>query len=80
MELSRFMLECASICPETSQQKLESQRIYLTLLTMALYMYVQFWEKNVWGCGFNYTVQATALIFIHVYYATLMHTITTCIL
>ena len=27
------MLECASICPETTQEKLESQRVYLTPLT-----------------------------------------------
>ena len=33
-----FMLECMSICPETAHQKLESQRIYLTLLTMDLYV------------------------------------------
>ena len=38
MELNRFMLECASICPETTHQKLESKRVYLTLLTMDLYV------------------------------------------
>ena len=32
------MLECASICPETTHQKLESWRVYLTLLTMNLYV------------------------------------------
>ena len=26
MESNHFMLECASICPETTHQKLESQR------------------------------------------------------
>ena len=33
MESNRFLLECASICPETTHQKLESQCVYLTLLT-----------------------------------------------
>ncbi len=28
MESNRFMLECTSICPETTHQKLESQRVY----------------------------------------------------
>ncbi len=37
MESNRFMLGCTSICPETTHQKLESQRVYLTLLTMDLY-------------------------------------------
>ena len=37
MELNRFMLECASICTETTHQKLESQHVYLALLTMNLY-------------------------------------------
>ena len=31
MESNRFMLEYTSICPETTHQKLESQRIYLSL-------------------------------------------------
>ncbi len=30
MESNRFMLECTSICPETTHQKFESQRVYLT--------------------------------------------------
>ena len=38
MESNRFMLECASICPETTHQKLESQCLYLTLLTVNLYV------------------------------------------
>ena len=40
METNHFMLECASIhvCPETTHQKLESKRVYLTLLTMNLYV------------------------------------------
>ena len=38
MESNRFMLECTSICPETTHQKLESQRVYLTLLTVDLYV------------------------------------------
>ncbi len=38
MESNRFMLEYTSICPETIHQKLESQRVYLTLLTMDLYV------------------------------------------
>ena len=38
MELNRFMSECTSICPETTHQKLESQRVYLSLFTMELYM------------------------------------------
>ncbi len=38
MELNHFMLECTSICPETTHQKLESQRVYLTLLTMDLFV------------------------------------------
>ena len=42
MELNRFMLECASICPETIHQKLESQRLYLTLLTMNLFVIFHF--------------------------------------
>ncbi len=33
-----FMLEYTSICPETTHQKLESQLVYLTLLTMDLYV------------------------------------------
>ena len=37
------MLECTSIRPETTHQKLESQRFYLTLLTMDLY--VNIWVK-----------------------------------
>ena len=28
MESNRFMLECASICPETTHQKLESQCLF----------------------------------------------------
>ncbi len=35
------MSECTSICPETTQQKLESQRVYLSRKTMNLY--VTFW-------------------------------------
>ncbi len=38
MESNRFMLECTSICHETTHQKLESQRVYLTLLIMNLYV------------------------------------------
>ena len=38
MESNRFMSESTSICPETTHQKLESQRLYLTLLTMNLYV------------------------------------------
>ena len=38
IETNHFMLECASICPETTHQKLESKRVYLTLLTMNLYV------------------------------------------
>ena len=38
MELNHFTLECTSICLETTHQKLESQRAYLTLLTMDLYV------------------------------------------
>ena len=34
MESNHFMLECASICPETTHQKLESQRLYLSLKTI----------------------------------------------
>ena len=41
METNRFMLECASICPETTHQKLESQRVYFTLLTMNLYVKIR---------------------------------------
>ena len=37
METNRFMLEYASICPEITHQKLDSQRVYLTLLTMNKY-------------------------------------------
>ncbi len=44
------MLGCASICPETTYQKLESQRVYLTLLTMDLYV-----SEDLCRCGFNYT-------------------------
>ena len=40
-ELNRFMSECMSICPETTHQKLMSQRVYLTLLTMDLYVKIQ---------------------------------------
>ncbi len=36
MESNHFMLGCASKCPETTDQKLGSQRVYLTLLTMDL--------------------------------------------
>ena len=46
MESNRFMLECASICPETSHTKLESQRLYLTLFTMNLYVIFQ-WKNCV---------------------------------
>ena len=35
MELNHFMVECM-FCPETTQQKLESQRIYLSHKTMGL--------------------------------------------
>ena len=45
MKMNRFMLECTSICPETTHQKLESQRVYLTLLIMDLYMYVKFFAN-----------------------------------
>ena len=38
MESNRFMLECTSICPEPTHQKLESQRVYLTILTTDLYV------------------------------------------
>ena len=38
MELNSSMFECASICPETTHQKLKSQHVYLTLLTMNLYV------------------------------------------
>ncbi len=38
MESNLFMLECTSLCPETRHQKFESQRVYLTLLTMDLYV------------------------------------------
>ena len=45
MESNRFMLKCTCtsihVCPETAHQKLESQHIYLTHLTMDLYMYVK---------------------------------------
>ena len=29
--MNHFMLECASICPETTHQNLESQRFYYSL-------------------------------------------------
>ena len=38
MELNRFMLGYTSICPETTRQILESQRVYLFLKTMDLYV------------------------------------------
>ena len=38
MESNQFMLGYVSICPETTYQKLESQRVHLTLLTMDLYV------------------------------------------
>ncbi len=38
MESNRFMLKCTSICLETTHQKLESQRVYLTLLIMNLHV------------------------------------------
>ena len=41
MELNRFMLKCASICPETTHQKLESQHVYLILLSMNLYVKIR---------------------------------------
>ncbi len=41
MESNHFTLECTSICPETTHQKLESQRPYLTLLTMDLYVIIR---------------------------------------
>ena len=41
MELNCFMSECTSICPETTHQKLESQRVYFTLLTMDLYVKIR---------------------------------------
>ncbi len=57
MESNRFMLKCTSICPETTHQKLESQRVYLTLLIMNLY--VIFRVNNCIHvcsrCGFNNT-------------------------
>ncbi len=31
-------LECTSICPETTWQKLESKRVYLSIKTMGLYV------------------------------------------
>ena len=34
MESNRFMLGCTSICPETTYQKLESLRAYLSLKNM----------------------------------------------
>ena len=40
METNRFMLECTSICPKTTHQKLEPQRVNLTLLTMNLFVCV----------------------------------------
>ena len=36
MESNQFMLGYVSICPETTYQKLESQRVHLTLKTMDL--------------------------------------------
>ncbi len=36
MELNRFMFECASRCPETTQQKIGSQRVYLSRKIMDL--------------------------------------------
>ncbi len=33
-----FYVKITSICPETTQEKLESQRVYLTLLTIDLYV------------------------------------------
>ncbi len=62
------MLECTSICPETIHQKLESQRVYLTLLTMDLYVII-ISSEDLYRCGFNQssffkkTKQATMLIF-----------------
>ncbi len=44
MESNRFTIECTSICSETAHQKLESQRPYLTLLTMDLYVICQLWH------------------------------------
>ena len=29
---------CTSVCPETTREKLESQRVYLALLTVDLYV------------------------------------------
>ncbi len=46
------MLEYTSICPETTHQKLESQRVYLTLLTMDLYNY-KYLSEDLCRCGFN---------------------------
>ena len=64
MDLNRFMLECASICPETTHQKLESQRLYLTLFTMNLFVIFQW--KNCVGVAstiIRKTKQATKLVF-----------------
>ncbi len=36
MESNRFMLGCTSTCPETTWQKLESQRVYLSVKTMKI--------------------------------------------
>ena len=40
MESNRFILGCMSICPETSCQKIESQRVYLSIKTMDLYVMI----------------------------------------
>ncbi len=38
--LKYFVLGCPSICPETTCQKLESQRVYLSIKTMDLYVMI----------------------------------------
>ena len=51
--MNHFMLECASICPETTHQKLESKRVYLTLFD---YEFVcEDMSEDLCMCGFNYT-------------------------
>ncbi len=38
IESNRFETECTSICPESTWQILESQRVYLYLITVDLYV------------------------------------------
>ena len=63
-ELNYFMLECTSIYPETTQQKLESKRVYKRISRLNSYNYLSHTHKQNVTITISHNVHVNAHLFV----------------